>query len=528
MRFKSITLLAIVVATIFTACNRISETDINVGNIPVVDGVNTFDTIINIVASNEGAGVDNMTRLTDADAMPVGIVNDPYFGTVEAGFFLQPKPFSTGKFYPFFENKDSIIAVDSVILALHFQGIYGDSLFNGGIHPFEVREIEPNTPNLFNDSFYFNRITGVVTEYTYYPISFNGFNSYGPDLVTGSFNSTLANIRALKYSAYPKDSFDNVIRVKLNNSLGARFVNYDTTSTNVTNNAYYNDSAFNRLFKGLAILPKAGTNSLMYYSLKSDGSNRTGLKFYYRVKRSGGVIDTIATDFTNIGLSAHANSIKRTPGYSITTGAPAQHIYLDGAPVSNYANLKIPGLTTLSNRLIYLAELTVEEDPIPGDMLRTTGNFYQPSVLFLDWWDPLSMTYKTPKRDLTLLENDFSSYNLVNFGGFRKTKTDPVSGETISYYTFNVTRHLQDIISFGGTYADLRLYAPRYTFPTVYENFPNSWYLPDSPLNPRDFRVPGTGLRVNGRAGDSRVRLGGGMAQNNTHPMKLRMVYSKL
>jgi hypothetical protein len=524
MRFKSITLFTLFVVTLFTACNRISETDINVSNIPIVDGVNTFDTIINIVASNNGAADDNLTRLADGDQMPVGIVNDPYFGKIVAGVFIQPKPLATGQYYPFFENKDSIIAVDSVILSLGFQGIYGDSLFNGGNHPFEVREIEPGTNVTFYDSSYFNRNTGALTSFSYYPISFTGFSNYGPNLVSGSFNSTIDKIRAIKYTTYPRDSFDNVVRVKLNNSLGTRFVNYDTSSTNLTKNAYYNDSAFNRLFKGLAILPTAGTNSLMYYDLQS----KTRLSFYYRVKRLGGRIDTTVTDFTNIASSAHANSIVRTPNYSITTNAPAQHIYIDGAPAGNYANLKIPGLSTLSNRLIYLAELTVEEDPISGDVLSNTGNFYQPSVLFIDWWDPVSMTYKTPKKDLSLVENDFSNYNILNFGGFRQSKVDAVSGQPVSYYTFNVTRHIQDIISFGETYADLRLYAPRYTFPTIYEEASTSWYLPDSPLKPSSFRVPGTGLRVNGRAGDGRVRLGGGKALNSAHPMKLRMVYSKL
>jgi hypothetical protein len=530
MRFKLQYIYCFVAMLVLTlACTKIQETNIDGGGIPAVDGVNVFDTVINVIASNEGLmGLYDETRLRDDEQFPIGkITNDPSFGTIDSKLYLQLQP---GRFYnkayPF-GKKDSIVALDSVVISLGYRGAYGDTAFAGDKHGFTVKEIEPNFD--FKDSSY--RGTG---------ISFYSLNNIGASVPTStsdlvlssSFNPSIAEIRALKKFTTTNnavDSFENVITTKLSTTWGMKFINgtnFDTT------NAYLNDSAFVSRFKGLVIEGKNTQNSLLYYDLSS---TKTRVRFYYRTKNLAGTgkIDSTYTDFVfqqNTPYNAQAVSITRSPSYNLPAaiGSPAPYGFLDAAPVSNYMKLKTPVLATLSKRILYLAELTVEEDPIPGDMLRLTGNMYQPSVLFIDWYDPLSATYKTPKKDFFVTNQAGTEYNLNTYGGFRKQKVDAATGLNISYYTFNLTRHVQDIISFGGVYQDFKLYAPRYTKPTSYVEASNSWLVPDglpTPINPL---VSGIGLGVNPRAGDGRIRVGGTATTGSTHHMKLRLVYSKI
>ena len=527
MNFKKYTLLSLVFLILIVAsCTKIAETDIDGGGIPAIDGVTVFDTTINIIASNEGLmGLADETRQVDADQMSLGaITNDPSFGTVNSKIYFQPAfGFGILKFYPF-GKKDSIIALDSVVLSIGYRGAYGDTSFGGDKHGFTVKEI--NNTTAFRDSNYLG--AGIAN----YNLNGTGFNPtlVSSDLITDpTFNPSIADIRRKKIfntvnSA--KDSAENIIRVKLSTIWGQKFINgtgFDTLG------AYLNDSAFVKYFNGLELAPKPGQNSLLYYDLTT---TKTQVRFYYRTKNLAGTgkIDSTYTDLAfradRYPYHAQANVVTRTPTYPTTApGTPAAFGYLDAAPVSNYMKLKIPGITALSNRLLYLAELKIEEDPIVGDMLRT--NMYPPSALFLDWYDPLSMTYKTPKKDFVVTDQQGTQYNLAFFGGFRRVQTDPVFGET-SYYTFNITRHIQDILSFGGAYNDFRLYAPRFAKPTVYLEATNTWTIANGASNPSSFLVSGIGLNVNPRAADGRIRVGGTKTGSSTRHMKLRLIYSNI
>jgi hypothetical protein len=516
---------------IIASCTKISETNIDGGGIPAVDGVNVFDTIINIEVYNNGAlGIADETRLLDDDQMPLGkITNDPNFSTMQANMYLQLKPINIiNKRYPFEDVKDSIIGLDSVVFSMGFRGTYGDTAAFGNTHPFTVKEINP-TYN-FKDSSYSRGVPSTGLSYYSLTPGANVPPTVGSNLVLNpsSFAPSTAYIRSQKKFRTRNttlDSADNIVMVKLSTVWGNKFINsFDTL------NAYLSDSAYNKNFNGLAIEANDNNqNSLVYYDL---ASNKTRLRFYYRIKKIGGKIDSTFTDFTFIKndlFCAHAHEVKRTPASlpSASSTVPAPFGYIDAAPVSNYINLKVPGLATMSNRLLYLAELTVDEAPIPGDMLRLTGNFYQPSVLFLDFWDVPSGTYKAPKKDLVISNTEGTNYNLGAYGGFRNIKIDG-AGQSISYYTFNLTRHIQDILSFGGTYADFRLYAPRFSKPTCFLEASNSWVVADGQNNPQSYLVSGLGLVVNPRAADGRMRIGGTKSAGAVNPMKLRLIYSKI
>ena len=129
----------LIILFVSAACTRITTTELGGGLIPVVDGVNTFDTIMEL--QTDTFEETDTTRVYNSDNMVIGaITNDPIFGrtTAELNFELSPP------FYPFSVpgSKDSLV-VDSAVLILSYKGYYGDST-----QPLQVnvQEISPATP----------------------------------------------------------------------------------------------------------------------------------------------------------------------------------------------------------------------------------------------------------------------------------------------------------------------------------------------------------------------------------------------
>ncbi|MFN3300940.1 MAG: hypothetical protein ACK41Z_12190, partial [Sediminibacterium sp.] len=73
------------------ACTRITTTELGGGLIPIVDGVNTFDTIMEL--QTDTFEETDTTRVYNSDNMVIGaITNDPLFGrtSAELNFELYP------------------------------------------------------------------------------------------------------------------------------------------------------------------------------------------------------------------------------------------------------------------------------------------------------------------------------------------------------------------------------------------------------------------------------------------------------
>ena len=97
------------------ACTRITTTELGGGLIPIVDGVNTFDTIMEL--QTDTFEETDTTRVYNSDNMVIGaITNDPLFGrtSAELNFELSPS------FYPFFVpgSKDSLVIDSAVVIQL--------------------------------------------------------------------------------------------------------------------------------------------------------------------------------------------------------------------------------------------------------------------------------------------------------------------------------------------------------------------------------------------------------------------------
>ena len=224
-------------------------------------------------------------------------------------------------------------------------------------------------------------------------------------------------------------------------------------------------------------------------------------------------MDTAIYDFACTGSSGHANSIIRERGSSEITNNishPAQgndFVYIQTSPGS-FANLTIPGLTGLSNRIIHRAELIAEQNY----SANTLDNYLTaPQLLYLDTKDTsTSGKYIPIPCDFTYFS---SQPNFKIFGGIRQSANDAM-GNQINKYVFNISRYVQTIVTKGSNNAVLRLRAPY------------NIYNPTSYVDRCNQGIAAFNFTVNNIA-EGRIKL------NGTQPlspqrMRLHVVYSIL
>jgi hypothetical protein len=464
------------VAFLFPACKKLNEsTELGGGLIPPVDNINTFETYLNVITDNKL--FQDTTKVYFSDNLAVGhITTDPEFGSTHADAYFG----ISSSFYPYypFINKDTL-TIDSVVLSLSYNSYYGDTNSTQTIRVFEIAQ------NVgFNDT----------SLYTY---------GHAPFPTTGGqLGARTFQVKNLKDSIFHIRKGDgdttklvNVIRIPLSISLGTRLAGYDTTHT--SNGAFNNDSIFKTLFRGLAIKSDNSGNALTYFS-PSDQTN-TKLTVYFKATKNG-VIDTTHFDFTHATIG-QANIVTRNPAGNwltyLNNGLPDDDkVYLQSIPGS-YASIKIPGLDTFKNAVIHKAELVIT--PLRSNQ---DGIFIQPSGLFLDRINSTADTVFTFDVDMDVQASgpDYT-YNFTTFGGGLKSD---------STYRFNLSRHVQDIITLKKPNQTLRLYAPVRAF-VFSERFNrlSQMYISNEPAY-------------------GRVVLAGGSYAVPAKRMRLRIIYSKL
>lgn len=466
-----------------THCTKITPTDIGTDLLPVVDNVHTFETSLRVYADNYL--MNDSTRINFADDHALGIIaDDPEFGKTESQIYLSVVPASSSR-YPFV-NRDSIIGMDSVVLSMAYTGVYGDSNAIQKINVFEVSD------PAFEDSLG-------------YLISHPEFNTTGTEL--GNTTVSIGTIKAAKTIVVKSDTqvVTNLLRIPLDPALGLRFAAYDTNTVYLSKSR---DSAFQKVFNGLALKGDESApqnNALSYYNLYDEN---TKLTCYFRVTNNG-VVDTVATDFTlyltSTATAYAANLVKRTPlyGYAdldLSSGiADPEKIYIQSSPGS-YAILDVPGLDTLPNCIIHRAELAFEPLPLPGNEIYTS-----PDLLFLDLVDSAANRFVTIADDF-IYSTATQSYDHQYFGGYLKD----------SRYFINLTRYVQKMVTTHSKNYALRLYAPKDAY--AYYAFP---------------KESGSGITtgrarfgINPQIAKGRVVIGGG--SHPSQPIRLRIIYSKI
>ncbi len=466
-------------------CTKIDTTTLGSGLIPAVDNVTTFDTLLNIIPNNIDSvpfGKECANIYPNDDHVLGYIGNDPYFGTSKATIFTELKP----PIFPFYlPGKTTDRTLDSIVLVLSYKQTYGDALLQQSV---EVREINVTGPKGFIPD------SSTCTVYPVKPLVL-GSLLYTPARLTDSVKGFRSNTK-------------NVLRIKLSAAFGQKFLSPDSSVTS----AFYSDSLFRDFFKGFAILPGATGNALSYFNL-SDTNTRLAL--YYKVKNAAGTIDTTVTNFRfNIAANS-TNNIERTRGASEifnasnTRSNPAgdNFIYIQTSPGSS-AQLTIPSLTGLSNRIVHRAELIIEQvTPTAIDKLLTP-----PPFLFLDLKDSANGAYHPLPCDFNIVNNQ---PDIGTYGGFRSLVKN-ASGDSVSRFTFVISRYVQRVITNHRTNAVLRLRAPDYVrIPTPY-------------FDDCNFPIQQLIFALNNIAFGRLKLVGGNAVSTVVNRIRLRIIYSRL
>lgn len=483
----------IVFAVIFCnySCTKIESTTIGSGLIPPIDGVNTLDTSLEVITENIPDPAFNSIIAYKSNDHVIGtITNDPVFGSTTAKSFFELKP----TFYKFFLPNQAELTPDSALLILSYKGVWGNENIP---QTWEVREV---TETIKHDSAY--RIS----------------KTFETGMVLGTATINIPRLRDSVKNRF--ESASNQIRIKLDAATATRFMKqYDST------NAYLSDSAFRTRFRGFAVGPVAGSggNALLQVNL-SDTNTKMALYYKYHVKDSPATkMDTAVTYLrfsTGTGasvVSGSNNYINRNYSGSQVAAAwqsPApndESVYIQTSP-GTLATIKIPGLSTLSNRIIHRAELIAIQQPEATDLHKTLT---PPAYLLLSHYD----TDRGIKRNIP---NDFiisqGLPNVVTFGGIPVDR-DVTGVGVVKSYVFDLSRYVQGIITRSDTNYTLRLTAPVNDSLLYTEPYPNSITTGTFYFRPSIANNPAIG----------RVRLGGGaLPATNPVRMRLRIIYSRL
>ncbi|MFL5742944.1 MAG: DUF4270 family protein [Flavisolibacter sp.] len=477
----ALSLLALSFLIAFYSCKKINEaTELGSNLIPSVDNITTFQ--IDLDAITDNRLFDTTTAISFYDQVAVGhISTDPDFGNSHANAYFDISRLTFGS-YPFIADKNSI-TVDSVVLSLSYTSSFGDT-----VSPLRITASEMTQSSGFIDTSF------------YHYESTPDFATNGP---LGSKTFSMQSLRADSISVVrPGDTTKvaNVVRIHLDNSLGQRFVNYDTAG------AYKDEASFKAAFKGFAIKAdntgngfayfnlsdQAGTKLIIYYRALIDGKDSFSKTEFYHIPEVPAVIQHNPANYS-VG---QANSIVRSNNGNISAylngAVNDDRLFIQSQPGS-YATIRIPALDTFKNKVIHRAEI------IATVMNPNTSVFAPPAQLLIDRINKTSDTAFILYNDLPPSADGSIGFSV--FGG------NLLPDNT---YHFNISRHVQAIITKHEPNDTLRLYAPLRA---------NLWAT-----NLKQHII----VPILPRAGQGRVVLGGGNNPDSKIRLRLRIIYSNL
>ncbi|HWB25223.1 MAG TPA: DUF4270 family protein [Chitinophagaceae bacterium] len=478
---KIYTVFFVLFPFIFLGCTKIITTDIGSSLLPGIDNLEAKDLFLDVQTKNGG---DSANHVAISQDFSLGYIsNDPIFGKTSASVNVQLVPSTFPVEFGSY-NKDSVW-FDSAVLVLSYKGVWGDSFQNLAFRVYQISSDQPFSPDsVYSTSHFFQKNSIELTQ-NYEPVS--------------------VNPRTLADSVYPyKEAATNQLRIPLDKeAIGNKLVyGFDTS------NAYKSLTAFNQYFRGFQVVPEQQGNSLLRVNILD---TNTKLAIYYRYGTTSGR-DTGVTYFkATSGTTAAANYIKRDRnGANVQTYYPSGNtqdslLFLEAGP-GIFTNVTVPDLTSLSKIVIQRAELLMDQVP---DEANQSDLFLTPPQLFLS---PYSTQYG--KRFLMpgsqVLASDSSSIsNVASLGVVPIATVDPVTGRTRYTYSFDITKYVQGVVSFGQPQYNFVLYAPGNDFIYAAESSTKRAPISSPPLN-----APAQG----------RVRLGGG--NSISHRMRLHIVYS--
>jgi len=329
---------------------------------------------------------DDKIRVDRPGVNYIGSFNDPLFGRTDAAFAAQFRLASNPAF-------PSTSVLDSLVLRLTYKKIYGDTATT---QTFKVYEL---TGDLNYDSKYLS--------------SFN-LKSLASSVSIG----TASFIPKFKTDSAQIDTTIQYVRFRLAPALGAKLLQLDTLKM-------VSNDEFLKYFKGLYIeaTPVSRKGTLIGISPTSTGiglyyhtNNKDSLFFSYNVTSNSANVAAFSHDYQRTSFASRLNQdvIQDTLVYVQPTG---------GIKVK----IDIPSLNKWKDSTQYIisrASITLFVDTLSTDSRR----YQMPSRLYLKYMD---------NTDTETFPKD-SELSNTYYGG--------IYDATTASYTFNITRHLEQII----------------------------------------------------------------------------------
>ncbi|MEO5501735.1 MAG: DUF4270 family protein, partial [Ginsengibacter sp.] len=374
-------------------------------------------------------------------------------------------------------DTDSLF-LDSAVLVLSYAGSYGDTTVLQKVNAFELSN-KFKKDSSYSTCAVLNHNLTQLGQQTFLPQNLN-------DSAHGF-----------------RENYANQLRIPISKTLIQDWLNTASTT-------FQSDSLFINKFHGFAIVPDetVGGQALNYFALSNPD---TRLSIYIRTSK-GAVKDTSVLKLTFNQYSNEANSILRTRGMSEITTHLSQPVngdsllYIQTSPGA-YAELSIPGLSGLSNRVINRAELIVEQQYSSSSF---DNYFVPPQMLYLDTKDTAIAGQYIP------VPCDFSVNELTtgfSYLGGHPTDVSDGSGHMVKQYIFNLSRYVQNIVTLNSNNAVFRLSAPYYIVNTNLFTDKCGQTVPT-------FSQPLNNIAV------GRVKLNG--SNNTPTRIRLRIIYSVL
>jgi hypothetical protein len=388
--------------------------------IPPVDNIHTFGLDASSFNPVLRPGFFDSARTDDYTNYYAGIgkiSNDPFFGRVTAGLYVQFTPPST-----FFSFPDSL-TLDSANISIPYYRSYGDTStpINNFLYLDVYRVNEP-----------FNR-----TDDHY------SFQALAHDNVpVGNAVTSLAIISDVHTST---DSTDQ-LRIHLDYNFAQSIVQADKSNFN-------SPGTFLEFLKGLYIVPKdtsALQDFIAYFNMAGDNTHPAAQINFYMHNSSDSV--TIIHFPFNTLISAFFTHIKNDyNGVAANTfvagGQGRDSILVQGYP-GFYTDIQLNNLTDIPSSIINKAQLVITALPVGGDDIYST-----PLRLYIEKVRADGTTL--PIADLLGSDSSATQAGLDFINGYPETVT--INGSPYIQYQLNFPQELQNDIMAGDTTLTLRI-----------------------------------------------------------------------
>lgn len=355
-------------------------------------------TVANIQAFTQ---TDGNQRTDEPEFNLLGTFNDPVFGKTTADFALQFRIDS-------FPEKQNVLEVDSLVLYLLYNELYGDTLT-----PQKLKVYELGADLSLNGKYYQDvdlkgmANSEVLADMNYTP-------KFKLDSLTNAYGSTKED---------PKDTVIQTIRIHLDKSLATKLLAADSLTLS-------SNDAFINYFKGLYVeagdlnsggtvmrikTVAAGSRLALYYRTASDT-----LKNIYKINSNAARVSRFAHDYSNTGFAANLNKADNQDSllYLQTTGGLRTKIL-------------IPNLGTWkdsANFAINKAEIIFTVDHIVSD----TAHYLPPEQLVFS-----AIGVDSLGQEIKYLPKDFD-FSQIYYNG--------IYDSTTTTYRFNIANHMQQVI----------------------------------------------------------------------------------